>query len=51
VIFKQVSKQCDEAHGYSYKTGVAAEFFLLKQNDAGYQIADKLDTAVRPATN
>jgi glutamine synthetase len=47
VIFKQVLKQC-EAQGYSYKTGVEAEFFLLKQNDTGYQIADKLDTAVRP---
>lgn len=35
VIFKQVLKQC-EAHGYSYKTGVEAEFFLLKQNDADY---------------
>lgn len=47
VIFKQVLKQC-EAQGYSYKTGVEAEFFLLRQNDAGYQIADRLDTAVRP---
>lgn len=47
VIFKQVLKQC-EAQGYSYKTGVEAEFFLLKQHDTGYQIADKLDTAVRP---
>lgn len=47
VIFKQVLKQCEDL-GYSYKTGVEAEFFLLKQNDQGYQIADAMDTAVRP---
>ena len=47
VILKRVLKQCQE-QGYSYKTGVEAEFFLLKQNEGGYQIADALDTAVRP---
>jgi glutamine synthetase len=47
VIFKRVLKQC-EALGYSYKTGVEAEFFLLKKTEAGYQIADSLDTATRP---
>ena len=47
VIFKQVLKQCEEL-GYSYKTGVEAEFLLLKRNEQGYQIADSLDTAARP---
>jgi glutamine synthetase len=47
VIFKQVLQQC-EALGYAYKTGVEAEFFLLKQGDSGYDIADAKDTAVRP---
>jgi glutamine synthetase len=47
VIFKQVLKQC-EALGYGYKTGVEAEFFLLKQSERGYQIADAMDTAIRP---
>lgn len=47
VIFKQALQQC-ESLGYSYKTGVEAEFFLLKQTDQGYQIADPKDTAVRP---
>jgi len=47
VILKRVLKQCQE-RGYSYKTGVEAEFFLLKQHEGGYQVADALDTAVRP---
>ncbi len=47
VIFKQVLKQCEEL-GYSYKTGVEAEFLLLKKGEQGYQIADSLDTAARP---
>ncbi|MBD2102557.1 type III glutamate--ammonia ligase [Leptolyngbya sp. FACHB-261] len=47
VIFKQVLKRCQEL-GYSYKTGVEAEFFLLKKTEQGYQIADSLDVAVRP---
>lgn len=47
VILKQILKQCEQ-RGYSYKTGVEAEFFLLKQSDDGYQIADAKDTAVRP---
>ncbi len=46
-IFKQVLQQCEQI-GYSYKTGVEAEFFLLKQHEGKYQIADTLDTAVRP---
>jgi glutamate---methylamine ligase len=47
VIFKRVLAQC-EALGYSYKTGVEAEFFLLRQVEQGYQIADAKDTASRP---
>lgn len=47
VIFKQVLQQCEQL-GYSYKTGVEAEFFLLKKTDRGYQIADEMDTSQRP---
>lgn len=47
VIFKQVLQQCEQL-GYSYKTGVEAEFFLLKKTRQGYQIADSNDTAARP---
>ena len=46
-ILKRVLKQCEEL-GYSYKTGVEAEFFLLKQGDRDYEVADVLDTAARP---
>jgi glutamate---methylamine ligase len=34
--------------GYSYKAGVEAEFFLLRQTESGYAIADPYDTAARP---
>lgn len=47
VICKRVLQQCERL-GYSYKTGVEAEFFLLKQNERGYQIADTMDIALRP---
>lgn len=47
VIFNQVLQQCDRL-GYSFKTGVEAEFFLLKKAGEGYQIADEMDTADRP---
>ena len=47
VILQRVLQQCQQL-GYDYKTGVEAEFFLLKQDEAGYQIADSKDTAVRP---
>ena len=47
VIFKQVLQQC-QSLGYEYKTGVEAEFFLLKKVGESYQIADEQDTAVRP---
>lgn len=47
VILKQVLKQCQDL-GYNYKTGVEAEFLLLKKGEKGYQIADSLDTAARP---
>ena len=47
VIFKQVLGQCEQL-GYSYKTGVEAEFSLLKETPQGYQVADTKDTAARP---
>lgn len=47
VIFKKVIHQC-KSLGYTYKTGVEAEFFLLKKGDQGYEIADTMDTAARP---
>ncbi|MBE9111659.1 type III glutamate--ammonia ligase [Nodosilinea sp. LEGE 07298] len=34
--------------GYTLKTGVEAEFFLLRQTETGYEIADPKDTAERP---
>lgn len=46
-IFKNVLKQCENL-GYSYKTGVEAEFCLLKKTGQGYVVADELDTAARP---
>lgn len=36
------------AMGYSLKTGVEAEFFLLRKTETGYAIADPKDTADRP---
>ncbi|MBE9136211.1 type III glutamate--ammonia ligase [Nodosilinea sp. LEGE 07088] len=36
------------ALGYSLKTGVEAEFFLLRKTETGYAIADSKDTAERP---
>ena len=36
------------ALGYTFKTGVEAEFFLLRQTETGYAIADPKDTAERP---
>lgn len=47
VIFKQVLQQC-ESLGYRYKTGVEAEFMLLKKEGNSYQVADALDVATRP---
>jgi glutamine synthetase type III len=34
--------------GYTYKAGVEAEFFLLRQTEAGFELADSKDTAERP---
>lgn len=47
VIFKRVLKKC-QSLGYTYKTGVEAEFLLLKKTPTGYKVADDLDTAARP---
>ncbi|MEO0434174.1 MAG: type III glutamate--ammonia ligase [Cyanobacteria bacterium J06656_5] len=47
MILNRVLAQCAEL-GYTYKAGVEAEFFLLKKTEAGYAIADELDTAERP---
>lgn len=47
VIFKTVLERC-KALGYDYKTGVEAEFCLLKKGEQGYEVADPLDTAARP---
>lgn len=47
MILNRVLDQCTEL-GYTYKAGVEAEFFLLKKTEAGYAIADDLDTAERP---
>lgn len=47
MILSKVLKQAADL-GYSYKAGVEAEFFLLKQTETGYAIADDKDTASRP---
>ena len=51
VILNQVLEQA-ASQGYTYKAGVEAEFFLLKQTgsaeNGGYGIADERDTAERP---
>ena len=47
MILNRVLDQC-AAMGYTYKAGVEAEFFLLKQTETGYAIADDKDTAERP---
>ena len=47
MILNRVLAQCAEL-GYTYTAGVEAEFFLLKKTEAGYAIADDLDTAERP---
>ncbi len=47
MIFKRVLEQCANL-GYQYKTGVEAEFCLLKKTEQSYQVADALDTTSRP---
>lgn len=47
MMLKQVLRRC-EALGYAYKTGVEAEFLLVKKQGQSYQVADELDTAARP---
>jgi len=47
MILNRVLEQAT-ALGYTYKTGVEAEFFLLRQTETGYAIADTKDTAERP---
>ena len=47
IILNQVLAKA-EAMGYTYKAGVEAEFFLLRQTESGYAIADVKDTAARP---
>ncbi len=48
MVFQRVLDRC-ASMGYTYKTGVEAEFMLLQQKEGGgYQVADPMDTAVRP---
>ncbi|WP_008315980.1 type III glutamate--ammonia ligase [Leptolyngbya sp. PCC 6406] len=47
MILNRVLEQA-AALGYTYKAGVEAEFFLLRQTETGYAIADTKDTAERP---
>ena len=47
ILIRQLEKAREK--GYSYKTGVEPEFFLLKKNeDGGYQPYDALDTLGKP---
>ncbi|MBD1915487.1 MULTISPECIES: type III glutamate--ammonia ligase [Cyanophyceae] len=45
-----LNRVIDQAASLSYtlKTGVEAEFFLLRQTETGYELADPKDTAERP---
>jgi glutamine synthetase len=47
MILNRVLERCTSL-GYSYKAGVEAEFFLLRQTNSGYEIADSQDAAERP---
>ncbi|MBE9079890.1 type III glutamate--ammonia ligase [Romeria aff. gracilis LEGE 07310] len=47
IILNRVLDRCAD-QGYTYKAGIEAEFFLLKQTPGGYEIADDKDTAERP---
>ena len=47
MILNRALERCKQL-GYSYKAGVEAEFFLLKETDVGYAIADSKDIAERP---
>ncbi|WP_204137008.1 type III glutamate--ammonia ligase [Halomicronema sp. CCY15110] len=47
MILNRALDRCTQM-GYSYKAGVEAEFFLLKETDGGYAIADSKDIAERP---
>ncbi|MBF2098923.1 MAG: type III glutamate--ammonia ligase [Gloeomargaritaceae cyanobacterium C42_A2020_066] len=46
-ILKKALQQA-AGRGYTLKTGVEAEFFLLKEEAGSYQVADARDTAGRP---
>jgi glutamine synthetase type III len=46
ILNRVLSKAADL--GYTYKAGVEAEFFLLRQTEAGFELADSKDTAERP---
>ena len=47
MILNRALDRCAQL-GYSYQAGVEAEFFLLKETDSGYVIADSKDIAERP---
>ena len=48
-ILKRLMEEVEEEFGWTYKTGMEPEFFLVKQNDDGsIRIADSLDTSVKP---
>lgn len=46
ILNRVLSRAADQ--DYTYKAGVEAEFFLLRQTDAGFALADPKDTAERP---
>ena len=48
-ILKRLMEEVQEEFGWTYKTGMEPEFFLVKHNDDGsIRIADSLDTSVKP---
>ena len=48
-VLKRYLDRVEREWGYTYKTGVEAEFHLVKQDEAGrWQVADRLDTLAKP---
>lgn len=48
-ILKRLMDEIQEEHGWTYKTGMEPEFFLVRRKeDGGIEIADTLNTSIKP---
>ena len=48
-ILKRLMEEVEEEFGWTYKTGMEPEFFLVRKNEDGsIRIADELDTSLKP---